>query len=346
MKYEPSLDGLRAIAVATVIVSHFWPSAGIQGGYGVDVFFVLSGFLITTILRAEIAERDTINLFRFYARRALRLAPALGLLLIICLVLAIATRDWSAIADVGFTGLYVMNWARAFDLTYGGLLGHTWSLAIEEQFYFLWPLAVLFLRGKSLLWFSVVALILVTCWKAYLISRGVIVQRFYCGFDTHSDTLLIGCILALVWRRASHFAIPVVAVASVLILTACMAGFIAGTRFSYFLGTTIIGVSTVGIIIAAGRPGILNRVLSVKPLVFIGKISYGLYLWHYPFLMFGQARELNTNLMFVLSIGATLLSYYLVEIPFLKLKAATGSPGELCLAVRQRFKLKVLAAEP
>src|SRR4051794_36677121 len=150
LAYHPALDGVRAFAVLGVIATHAGFSHLRAGGFGVYVFFVLSGYLITHLLATEREATGRLSLRRFYARRALRLLPALALLLIASAVWALADGGPTAertLRGIPFVALYVGNWANAaspiggdYDL---GLLGHTWSLSVEEQFYLLWPLALI-----------------------------------------------------------------------------------------------------------------------------------------------------------------------------------------------------------
>jgi len=213
--YRPALDGLRAIFVLMVMASHTEMPFFRGGGLGVTGFFVLSGFLITSILVRERNDTGGINLKAFYARRALRLFPALFVLLAACAVCTIAFST-GAKADAYWQGIgwalaYVSNWPLAIydELTaWIGLLGHTWSLAVEEQFYLTWPLilvALLSLKMKRR-WLVGAALLLALAsaiWRLVLYSNDVAVARLYYGTDTRAEALLIGCALGLLFSTGT-----------------------------------------------------------------------------------------------------------------------------------------------
>jgi peptidoglycan/LPS O-acetylase OafA/YrhL len=157
MSYEPALDGLRAVAIVAVMIYHANERL-LPGGYlGVDLFFVLSGYLITRLLSEELSINGKVSFFDFYIRRFLRLTPALWTLLVFCVALAVAShRRVSSLVSVAIAATYLMNWNRAFHWASQGLLPHTWTLSIEEQFYLLWPLAFVFIRRyRPLIWISV-----------------------------------------------------------------------------------------------------------------------------------------------------------------------------------------------
>ena len=180
----------------------------LQGGsIGVDIFFVLSGFLITYLLvREHDRHGHRISLWKFYARRALRLGPALVLLLIVlalggCLFFDPETAR-SNLIDVAITVVYAVNWARAFDIP-PKLLGHAWSLSIEEQFYLLWPLIlIVMLRAISsrqrIATVILLGAVVSYLWRVALALQGASVQRLFNGLDTRADSLLVGCALGLV----------------------------------------------------------------------------------------------------------------------------------------------------
>lgn len=202
------LDGLRALSVLAVF-SHHTGLTTVHGGFiGVDVFFVLSGFLITRLLRAEYATTETISFSSFYIRRARRLFPALILFisttLIYCLIFRPETKIKWEITSALF---YFMNWVRAFEIYDAPLTGHTWSLAIEEQFYLLWPLIIfLTLRITSIkpVFLVVLSTILVVVWRIHMVQHGASSSRIYCGFDTHSDGLLEAPLLLSRPRKQSN----------------------------------------------------------------------------------------------------------------------------------------------
>lgn len=365
-RYLPALDGLRALAVGAVVAYHFglhW----VNGGYlGVDLFFVLSGFLITGLLVGEWGSRGTVGLRAFWFRRARRLLPAVMLLL---LVLSLYTwlggpnvTPSTFGGDALATLFYYANWHLIFahesyfaQFLLPSPLRHTWSLAIEEQFYLVWPLLLL---GGLRLWrrrgqsrarhagrssFPRAAAVAVTAFLAtasaaemvylYTQSHGADINRVYYGTDTRAFELFIGAVLALLVtgrpdhsprvRRLLHLASPVAALAlGTLWVTA---GDDAGNPATWmFKGGLVVAALLAAVIIAGvAQPhsGPFGRVLSVRPLRWVGGISYGIYLWHWPVyvLMTDVTTGLEGMPLLLARLGATMAaattSFYLVERP-------------------------------
>ncbi|TMF01949.1 MAG: acyltransferase [Chloroflexi bacterium] len=201
--YRPALDGLRAVSILAVLSRH---SGWLSGGYlGVDVFFALSGFLITALLTEEYGLTGMIKLRLFYARRALRLLPALAVCVVICEIVLLATLPPEfgplALQQGAAVMFYVANWAPIWGLPMG-VFSHAWSLAIEEQFYLVWPIIlIVLLRGiqhRLLLTAVVSAAAGVACmWRLALTQPGTPLIRLYAGLDTHADSLLLGCAAGL-----------------------------------------------------------------------------------------------------------------------------------------------------
>lgn len=345
LAYQPALDGLRALSVLAVMAFHAnipWA----RGGFlGVDVFFVLSGFLITTLLVGEEEERGRIRLGHFYVRRALRLFPAL--LAMVAFLFwwtwdshAMFPAQWRALKrEAAATLLYVANWAMIRgDLSPIGDFGHTWSLAIEEQFYIVWPLVLLlFTRTLSRLatMLAVGTLALASLFlRAALFDGPATLSRVFHGSDTRAETLLIGCLLALLLRYRA-FDLPVKSAATALLgvpgaiaLVLFMLNVTPDTEWLPRGGFTLIALSAAMLILGLqlAHDGLLARVLSFGPLVAIGRISYGLYLWHWPvFLMFVPAnlaaptpREIAVR--FVVTFVVATASWFVIERPALALK--------------------------
>ncbi len=302
--YRPHLDGLRAIAVLVVIGYHL-NVTGFDGGYiGVDAFFVLSGFLITSILAIERISTGTVVLRNFWSRRFRRLLPAVILLLITVLVVWPRLFPLHVLQglnlDAFATLLYVANWRfitggeSYFDqFADPSPLRHMWSLAIEEQFYVLWPLAivvgaVLFFRGRRRLAVGVLAgATLVSIALMAILYDPAAPSRAYYGTDSRIHQILIGACLAfavLKWpdaltrfRRPAAYAGLIGIVASVVLMSDTSA-------FYYRGGSVLVAVATAGLIWGLERnaPSALQGGLSLRPVVWIGTISYGLYLWHWP----------------------------------------------------------------
>ena len=322
--HVPALDGLRGIAILAVCANHFF---GMSGGYfGVDLFFVLSGFLITTLLLEERDAHGSISLRNFYVRRARRLFPALGAFLVatlICVLLVPGSRVPVTAHAFLFGGFYLANIARAFqhpDPITGTPLAMLWSLAQEEQFYLVWPVLLLgLLRFRS----TTVAKILLTLFFALflyqlgLVAHGATWNRLYYGPDTHLGGLVIGCFAAVMRREGSRVPTRVAWGAAVLVVTAMIG--VAGTVQSDVFGSPLVELCCGALIVAALEPGLLARALSTRWLTPVGRVSYSLYLWQ------GLALWLtNSNhkvFALALSIILAIASYRLVENRFRRRRA-------------------------
>lgn len=343
LRYIPELDGIRAIAIGFVFLVHTMPLYFTGGFIGVDIFFALSGYLITMILCREFENTKAIDLGNFYVRRMVRLMPALLAMLSIYVLLVVVrglrhhadhfVHDNTMAALLAL--LYVMNWAQAFNLGPSGSLLHTWSLAMEEQFYIAWPIAlILLLRFIRLdaLWKAVLALMLAAiAWQTILVARHASIARLYFGFDTRLDTLLMGCLLTLAPLAklrpflARHSLFPVLALLTILMSASWTSPIL------YPWGLLAIGLCAAWVILAAvaGQPeGWLRRLLRTAPLNYCGRVSYGLYLWHFPIAAvainrFGGQPFGQIKAVAVTAIGAMLAasaSYYMLEQPLLRLR--------------------------
>ncbi|HVT75693.1 MAG TPA: acyltransferase [Acidimicrobiales bacterium] len=339
-----ALDGIRGLAVAAVVALH--AGIGVKGGYlGVQIFFVLSGFVITAVLLEEARETGGISLRQFYLRRVLRLLPALVAVLAFVAAYSLlfpghAPRHQVARAEAGAL-FYVVNWVYIHVGSKPYLLVHTWSLSIEEQFYLLWPpiVVALALRGGRYRRLAQVALVGVaasTAVRWVLIAHGARLDRVYLGTDTRVDALLMGCAVAIAcyagWmprRRATLAALRIASfVGAAVVIAACLWWGRPGVLHYHGLGLSFIALCTAAIIAAVVvmPAGVMPRVLSWSPLTELGKISYGLYLWHLPlFVMFRNAFPHTTNwiavpLMTVIAVGVSLVSYHYIEEPFLRMK--------------------------
>ncbi len=338
LAYVPELDGLRAVAIGAVLLVHTMPAYFPGGFVGVDIFFVLSGYLITTILCREFEREGRIRLGDFYMRRALRLMPALfamlgvyALILVVCrFVLADASFVRYHALAVLSAALYVMNWTQAFGIGTGGYLEHTWSLGIEEQFYILWPLILITLlrrKSRNFAWKTVLVLILiVTGWRVLLAFEGDSPKHLYVGLDTRIDTLLIGCLLALAPLRrfqaiASRFSlIPVLLLAAVAMTLSWKSHFVCTLGFT---AIALCAAWTIMVAMTGEADGVLRRFLRWTPLNYCGRISYGFYLWHLPIAhivaqhLAGGFENLLATGSLTLAVAA--LSYHVLELPFLRL---------------------------
>lgn len=323
--HVPSLDGIRGIAILVVIATHYF---GLPGGgpIGVGLFFVLSGFLITTLLLEEHSCEGRIRLRAFYARRARRLLPGLAVLLVGYL----AAVGLSGLKVVAIAGFYTANVAQAFwnpNPIANTALAHLWTLAQEEQFYLLWP-ALLIVIVRTRRQTAVVAgllFALVGYRMAYVgLSGGMSVNRLY-GPDLHADWLVAGVMLAFVRRRGHK--IPDAAA------TAAFAVLFIGLLLNPWTQTWFVWTSTlflaacVALVGAAINDTEMANLLSTRPLTWLGRISYSLYLWHVPvFAVFGYRHALVALPTAVL---VAWLSYRYVEQPFRKRKSSRPADARL-----------------
>jgi len=306
LRHMPALDGMRGAAVAGVLLFH---GGHLEGGYlGVDLFFVLSGFLITSLLLVEPERTGGLRLSHFWARRARRLLPALGGML-----LAVAAYAWLLASPEELTRIrgdalatlaYVANWRYVLeDQSYWDLfvapspLQHTWSVAIEEQFYVLWPLVVVGLlrwRGRQRLAASVLAvaagLAVVSAALLTVLGAGDH-DRAYFGTDTRAASILLGAGLAAVLSlrgparsRRGRQVLELAAVAGTGVLALAWLQLNGQSDLLYQGGLLVCAVAGVAVIASAAHPdaGPVARALSFPPLRALGLISYGVYLWHWP----------------------------------------------------------------
>ena len=361
LAYLPALDGVRAFAVVGVMMFHGGIPFMTGGFMGVDAFFVLSGFLITSLLIGEWRQTLTIRLGAFWARRARRLLPALFLMLLFVAFFAsviVPKGTYSALRlDALSTLLYVSNWhfilvgSNYFNETQSASpLIHTWSLAVEEQFYLVWPLVVLAVLHftRSLRWLlavCVVAAVASATWMYVLYDNAINTNRVYLGTDTRSQCLFIGCALAVglvivsqrrheegrlaageLWRPASDRGRLACACLGVVGAAGAIAMWVvtdSTSSFPYKGGFFVVGLATASVVLSAvGAPrSVVPRFLSLAPVRYVGRISYGLYIWHWPlFLWVDHARTgLSGYPLFgvrvLVTFAVSVASFHLVERP-------------------------------
>jgi len=284
LKYIPALDGLRAVAILLVLVHHGLQPLPFAGFLGVDIFFALSGFLITTILLAEIKRYDRIRLGLFYWRRAVRLYPALLIAIVAILPFGLLIRGSKHLFEVALAATYLTPVAGQFFGKSGLTWLQTWSLGIEEIFYLIWPFTLLLLFSRRVpgKWMVSLALaVILDGAQVMLASTGQDMSYFL-----RAGGLFLGCSFAL-WlgeHKDFRFA-PSWGYAGVLTIAlgVVTAGFWPALSSLAYIAAATGTVATIASIVAgAGNGSALKSVLSVPPVVYVGKISYELYIWHYP----------------------------------------------------------------
>lgn len=346
LPYMPGLDGLRAFAVAGVVVYHAG-AAWLPGGFlGVDVFFALSGYLITSLLLVEFARAGRIDLERFWLGRARRLLPAallvIGLSLLVVAVFVPSSLG-QARGDAISSALYVNNWHqiladRSYFEAFGrpSLFQHLWSLAVEEQFYLLWPLILTLAltragrRGAVLATVAIAAVSLVL--MAVLHDPPEDPSRVYYGTDTRAAQLLFGALLAFAWPpgrltgrtgRGAAWVLDGVGLAGLAVLVWAMLGWQDYDRFVYEGGLGVVALASVAVIAALVHPASrIGRVFGWAPLRWVGQRSYGIYLFHWPVMALsrpGVDVHADPTLVALGQVAVTVvlaaLSYRFVEMP-------------------------------
>lgn len=312
----PGLDGLRGIAILAVIIYHAEASLLVGGFLGVDVFFVLSGFLITSLLIEELARTNTVDRARFYLRRIRRLMPALFLVLFFSVLVSglfVLDAAYHVRRDLPWAITFVLNWSYLFfeqsyfvNISRPPLLQHLWSLSIEEQFYVIWPIMLIGLykikignispRVKIFVASAILA-IASTFWMIYLsISNGFPIpndpSRVYFGTDTHAMGLLVGCAAAALWRyeklneRVTPDRATVMNALGLFSIAGLAYFFLFVNELNEFLyrgGFFVLSILTATLVIIAAHPGLkFGSVLGNPVLKWFGDRSYGIYLWHWP----------------------------------------------------------------
>ncbi len=346
--YMPGLDGLRALAVFAVIAYHLNLPFAPGGFLGVTLFFVLSGYLITDLLLSEYRQTGKINFKSFFARRAKRLLPSV-LFLLICLSAYVSVFHPELLTNFKSellpAALFFSNWWYILtDVPYFGsyatpnLLTHFWSLAVEVQFYVVWPALLLlghrFIKTKWILAAITAAMaVLSAMLMAILFQPGTDPSRVYYGTDTRAYSLLLGAFLAFIYPSAkmaqpkqnrTHRIITETvgfcSLAAVLFMTHYIT---QSDNFLYFGGMFVFSAVSALLIAAAVSPSsLVSKVFSWRPLRFIGQISYGVYLWHFPIIVLSNALVPRTRIhvgLTALQITASILlaaaSYYFIENP-------------------------------
>src|SRR4051812_16319474 len=332
----PSLDGLRGISILMVLLGHLagtrgFPVSAAAGNrlavaaIGVHVFFVISGFLITGLLLGELAATDRIKLGRFYFRRTLRIFPPYYALIAALLLAQAFGLILLAPGDVGHAATYTSN----YDASRSWWVGHTWSLAVEEQFYLLWPACLVLLGARRGL---IAAALVVLVTPAVRLAEFHLLPGYTGGigarFETVADAIAIGCVLACTrdWLHGQAGYMRFLGSRMfVVVPLAIFAGSMTGDHphIAYVAGFPLANIATaLALDWAVTYPErSVGRVLNWRPLMFVGVISYSLYLWQQPFLnRAGQSSWTAFPLNIVLAFACALASYYIVERPSLAVR--------------------------
>jgi peptidoglycan/LPS O-acetylase OafA/YrhL len=344
----PSLDGLRAISIGLVVFSHLIGNLGIPvfeyGNLGVRIFFIISGFLITSILLAELVSTSTLNLKKFYFRRTLRIFPAYYFFLLVTFVLSLNGIFQIPASQFLIPVFYLSNYLAPLSWE----LGHTWSLAVEEQFYLLFPGVMLLLginRLREVLIYVILLIPVIRLLNLMILQTHSehIPFSFTFAFHNNMDALACGCLLAI-GRDAlrkneiyNSFLTTRPGIAALLVLIVAVVFYSTEYLIIYaFVGTTVLNFSIVFCIdwLISNPESRLGRVLNSKPFVFVGVISYSIYLWQQPFLKFAEGQWwTHFPINVILLTTCAILSYFLVEKTFLNLrkrgeKKFAGTPSE------------------
>jgi peptidoglycan/LPS O-acetylase OafA/YrhL len=344
----PSLDGLRGATVIIVLVSHLEvivpiPSlAVVPGGtVSLDSFFVLSGFLITSLMLREQQRKDRVDSKGFYRRRALRLLPPLMAVLVFQAAMALSSgvsfhEEWTSLGSVMF---YYSNYKLAFNSNgLGGNIApglqHLWSLALEEQFYFIWPWVTIFLLTIYTKLRTVV-IVLGILIVAIAVHRAMMyhgVNSWYADFirtDTRADGILIGCLLAHLWMRYKEpkKGVHIYAWVAAIFLLICLPFVDTKAPFLFYGGISAIDISCAVVILALlGGRWKGSRFFSLKPFVILGTVSYALYLWHLPIYFGiryhggGWPTPVRVSVAVFATFFFTALSWFFIEKPCLEWK--------------------------
>ena len=331
-----ALEGLRGVAVLAVLLFHYLPDTFPGGFLGVDVFFVLSGFVITRALLAEHRKTGDIQYGRFLFRRAMRLMPAFWAVAAFVALVHVLNPLWiwrRVPEELAWALAYLSNWQAAYPAAFGPSMffNHAWSLGVEQQFYLIWPLIlVTMLRrvpGERLKGWILALIATAALWRLGLVAAGEPVSRLYHGSDMRADALLAGCLLAIAVRDAAGEATakarlryaPALGVIVATIFYVAVYAIAVDDRALYTFGMPVFAFLAAALIAECiccpGRRA--PKFLRSRPLVALGTISYSVYLWHIPIWValkgIGVAPLIASGIAAVATLGCATASYHLIE---------------------------------
>jgi peptidoglycan/LPS O-acetylase OafA/YrhL len=342
IEYRPDIDGMRAVAVMLVLIFHFSLPVGVNAGFlGVDIFFVISGFLITSILKVQV-EAQAFHLGTFYIGRIRRLAPALALVLFLTMLVGAVWLLPAELIDLSQQTLaaqfYVANMHYLRTINYfsdmqNALLLHTWSLAVEEQFYLIYPVCVfLLLRYFRKQFWPVIILAFLASFCLNVIFVGGRPEAAFYLLPTRAWELLMGALvlpLAASWTRNRHIDAMIALLGAILILAGVTCYRVNIHIPGYYALLPTVGA---GCLLLSGQFGAtgIYKFLSSRPSVYVGKISYSAYLVHWPVQDFASQMIDDYSLkwrvaMFALSIGLAVIVYHVLENPLRRRRFASNN---------------------
>ena len=354
--YAPSLDGLRGLMTVGIMIAHVRYILVPGSILYMDMFFVMSGYFISSLLLRDIERYGGIRYWEFYRRRFARIVPPFVAMLIGYLLyrLFFYPPFFDGFIDASIAFAYVINWFRALNLSAGsGYMGHTWSLSVEEQFYVLWPITLALLsRFFGVRWRLIGAILVLAfaiwMWRIYLTSSGAPYWRLYNGTDTRADAFVVGSAVAVFLRLApvGHFprferVLPMLAWPVLVFCVLATYFFVTFmNNVYYYVGIAACGIvpgALILLVLLRTSGTILHKIFERPEAVYLGRIFYGMYLWHYPILtimkdQFGAPNLVRVLIGFPLTVLMATLSYAYIERHFMRTRAQQPPAGTKQLA--------------
>ncbi|MEG0539583.1 MAG: acyltransferase [Comamonas sp.] len=326
LRYNPALDGLRGVAIILVVLSHAHAPLFDGAFFGVDLFFVLSGFLITSLLLQEFHTNERLDYWRFYRRRFFRLMPALALFLATYCV--VAPFLWPELNDIYSDALvsllYLADYGIAFFDSPDTLL-HMWSLSVEEHFYLIWPPLLVWLLRKTSpgrVWAPLLGLwVLSTLWRVFWVFQEQAFYEIFFRFDTRVSGLIAGALLAALMVEKPKWIAYLQSLRGYTMWLVLAVPLIMELKWddqhAMLWGITVVECAAIVLLLAVQKPeGLVYEMLTAPTLLQLGKLSYGVYLWHYPVVRYLRADyswPVTVLGALVISAALSALSFYTIE---------------------------------